>query len=155
MADFLLGASVFVLAMVALGLARILRGPNDIVFDATDPVSVRFDRDHFTATIRAKFKPAGQDLLPPMKVEIEYRVVIEGDSVRYVPGSPRVVAQNQTDLNAEPTLAEKAVQQSIASTLPTLEFDRTLPAKYWQLNGPAPRITSIKYHDGWASIAID
>jgi multicomponent Na+:H+ antiporter subunit F len=29
MAEFLLGASVFVLAMVALGLARILRGPND------------------------------------------------------------------------------------------------------------------------------
>lgn len=29
MAEFLQGASVFVLAMVALGLARILRGPND------------------------------------------------------------------------------------------------------------------------------
>ena len=27
--DFLLGAAVFVLAMVALGLVRILRGPND------------------------------------------------------------------------------------------------------------------------------
>jgi len=29
MAEFLQGASVFVLAMVALGLARILRGPGD------------------------------------------------------------------------------------------------------------------------------
>ena len=29
MVEFLQGASVFVLAMVALGLARILRGPND------------------------------------------------------------------------------------------------------------------------------
>ena len=29
MAEFLQGASVFVLAMVALGLARILRGPDD------------------------------------------------------------------------------------------------------------------------------
>ena len=29
MAEFLQGASVFVLAMVALGLARILRGPSD------------------------------------------------------------------------------------------------------------------------------
>jgi multicomponent Na+:H+ antiporter subunit F len=29
MAEFLQGASVFVLAMVALGLVRILRGPND------------------------------------------------------------------------------------------------------------------------------
>jgi multicomponent Na+:H+ antiporter subunit F len=29
MAEFLLGASVFVLAMVALGLARVLRGPHD------------------------------------------------------------------------------------------------------------------------------
>jgi multicomponent Na+:H+ antiporter subunit F len=29
MSEFLLGAAVFVLAMVALGLTRILRGPND------------------------------------------------------------------------------------------------------------------------------
>jgi multicomponent Na+:H+ antiporter subunit F len=30
MADFLLGAALFVLAMVALGLLRILRGPKDV-----------------------------------------------------------------------------------------------------------------------------
>lgn len=30
MAEFLLGAAVFVLAMVALGLLRILRGPGDV-----------------------------------------------------------------------------------------------------------------------------
>ena len=29
MADFLLGAAAFILAMVALGLARVLRGPGD------------------------------------------------------------------------------------------------------------------------------
>jgi multicomponent Na+:H+ antiporter subunit F len=30
MSEFLLGASMFVLVMVALGLARILRGPDDV-----------------------------------------------------------------------------------------------------------------------------
>ena len=127
----------------------------DIVFDETDPLTVRLDRDRLTATIKAKFKPAGQDLLPPMKVVIEYRTVVEENSVRYVPGKPRVTARDRTDLTAEPSLTELAVQKSIESTLPTLEFDRTLPTKYWPHNSPAPRITSIKSQDGWVSIAID
>jgi len=127
----------------------------DIVFDETDPLTVRLDRDRLTATIKAKFKPAGQDLLPPMKVVIEYRAVVEGNTVRLVPGKPRAVAQDQTDLTAEPSLAEMAVQKSIEAALPTLETDRVLPAKYWPHHSPAPRVTSIKSQDGWVSIAID
>ena len=127
----------------------------DIVFDEADPLTVRLDRDRLTATIKAKFKPAGQDLLPPMKVVIEYRAVLDGNSLRLIPGKPRVTAQDQTDLTAEPTLAEMAVQKSFESTLPTLEFDRALPSQCWPHAGPAPRVTSIKSQDGWVSIAID
>ena len=90
-----------------------------------------------------------------MRVIIEYRAVVEGNTVRLVAGKPRVLAQDREDLNAEMTIAEMAVQKSIESALPTLEFDRVLPSKYWTLNGPAPRVTSIKYQDGWVSIAID
>ena len=127
----------------------------NIVFDETDPLTVRLDRDRLTATIKAKFKPAGQDLLPPMKVVIEYRAVIEGNTVRLVAGKPRVMTQDRTDPNTEATVVELAVQKSIESALPTLEVDRVLPLKYWPHNSPAPRVMSIKYQDGWVSIAID
>ncbi|MBC8116253.1 MAG: hypothetical protein H7062_17840 [Candidatus Saccharimonas sp.] len=147
--DDLTGAAPLAIPLPGLSIVT------DIEFDETDPLTVRFDRDRMRVTMKAKFKPAGQDLLPPMKVVIEYQAVVEGNSVRCVPGKPRVTAQDQTDLTAEPTLAEMAIQKSIESALPTLEFDRTLPSKYWRLNGPAPRVTSIKSQDGWVSIAID
>ena len=127
----------------------------DIVFDDADPLTVRFDRDRLVATIKAKFKPAGQDLLPPMTVVIEYRTVIDGNSLRLVAGKPRVTARDRTDPNTEPTVAELAVQKSFESALPMLEVDRALPSKSWPHNSPAPRVMSIKSQDGWVSIAID
>ena len=147
--DDLAGAAPLALPLPGLSIVT------DIVFDETDPLAVRLDGDRLTATIKAKFKPAGQDLLPPMRVVIEYQAVVEGNSVRLVAGKPRVMAQDRTDLNAEPTVAEMAVQKSIESALPTLEFDRALPSQYWSHAGPAPRVTSIKSQDGWVSIAID
>ena len=127
----------------------------DIVFDETDPLTVRLDRDRLTITVKAKFMPAGKDLLPPMKVLIDYQPIMDGNSVRYVPGKPRVAAQNRTDLNADATIIETTVQKVIESALPTLEFDRALPSKYWTHSSPAPRVTSIRYQDGWIAIAID
>jgi hypothetical protein len=147
--DTLNGAAPLALPLPGLNIVT------DIEFDETDPLTVHFDRDRLTVTIKAKFKPAGQDLLPPMKVVIEYRTVIDGNSLRLVPGKPRVTAQDRADLTAEPSLAELAVQQSFESTLPTLEIDRGLPSQYWPHAGPAPRVTSIKSQDGWVSIAID
>ena len=147
--DDLAGAAPLALPLPGLSIVT------NIEFDETDPLTVRFDQDRLTATIKAKFKPAGQDLLPPMKVVIEYRAVIDGNSVRYVAGKPRVMSQDRTDLNAEATIAEMAVQKSVESALPTLEADRVLPSKYWPQNNPAPRVTSIKSQDGWVSIAID
>ena len=125
------------------------------MFDETDPLTVRLDRDRLTATIKAKFKPAGQNLLPPMKVVIEYRAVIEGNTVRLVAGKPRVMTQDRTDPNTEATVVELAVQKSIESALPTLEVDRVLPSKYWPHNSPAPRVMSIKFQEGWVSVSID
>ena len=127
----------------------------DIVFDETDPLTVQLDRDRLTATIKAKFKPAGQDLLPPMRVVIEYRAVVEGSSVRFVAGKPRVTAQDRMDLGGETSVTEMAVQKSIESALPTLEVDLALLSKHWPHNSPAPRVSSITSQDGWISIAID
>ena len=147
--DDLVGAAPLALPLPGLSIVT------DIVFDETDPLTVRLDKDRLTVTIKAKFKPAGQNLLPPMKVVIEYQAVVDGNAVRLVAGKPRVMAQDRTDFNSEATLTEMAVQKSIESALLTLEFDRALPSKYWPHNGPAPRVTSLKSQDGWVSIAID
>lgn len=127
----------------------------DIEFDETDPLSIRFEQDRMLATIKAHFKPAGQNLIPPMTVELEYRFIVDGNTLRLVAETPRAVAQDRSDPLAEPTLAEQAIQKAVEAALPVLEFDRMLPARHWKFTGPAPRVTSIKSQDGWCSIAID
>ncbi len=149
MPDDLSGAAPLALPLPGLSLVT------NIEFDEAEPLTVRLDRDRLTATIKAKFKPAGQNLLPPMKVVVEYQAVVEGNTIRLIAGKPRVMAQDRSDPAAEPSLTELAVQKSFESALPTLELDRTLPSQYWTLGGAAPRVTSIKAQDGWVSIAID
>ena len=127
----------------------------NIEFDAVDPLTVRLDQDRLTATIKAAFKPAGQNLFPPMTITIEYRAVVEGNVLRLIAGKPRVRASGRDDSTREPTMAELTVQNSFALALPTLEVDQTLPASSWPHRGPAPRVTSFKARDGWLAIAID
>ena len=126
-----------------------------IEFDEVDPLTVHFDHDRLTATIKAAFKPAGQQLFPPMTVTIEYRAVVEGNVVRLIAGKPRAQVQGQEDSSREPTVAELTIQNSFALALPNIEIDQTLAAEYWPHHSPAPRVTSFKARDGWMSVAID
>ncbi len=127
----------------------------NIEFDEVTPLTIRLDQDRLTATIKAAFKPAGQNLFPPMTVTIEYRTVIEGNVVRLVAGKPRVIVQGSEDSSREPTVTETTVQNSFASALPTFEVDQSLLASYWTHRGPAPRVTSFKARDGWLAVALD
>ena len=126
-----------------------------IEFDEADPLTVRLDQDRLTATIKATFKPAGQQLFPPMTVMLEYRAVVEEGEVRLIAGKPRAKTQGQEDSSREPTVAELAIQNSFAIALPNLEIDQTLAAEYWPHHSPAPRVASIKARGGWMAVAID
>ncbi len=126
-----------------------------IEFDEADPLTVRLDQDRLTATIKAAFKPAGQQLFPPMTVTLEYRAVVEGGEVRFIAGKPRAQVQGQEDSSREPTVAELTIQNSFALALPNLEIDQTLAAEYWPHHSPAPRVTSFQARDGWVAVAID
>jgi len=127
----------------------------DIEFDVTDPVNVRFDRDCLLATIKAQFKPAGQALLPPLQVRIEYRAVLTGTTMRLEPSRPKVKGIGRADDSSESTVAEVAIENLIALTLPTFELSRVLPARLWQKNGPVPAISGMTARNGWLSINIE
>lgn len=127
----------------------------DIEFDNVEPMTLRLERDRLLVTIKAQFKPAGQAFLPPMAVTIPYQTEVTGNSIRWVAGTPRVVAGDRADPTAPPTIMETAIQKVIEANLIPLEFDRTLPTAFWRGSGPAPRITSIKSDNGWATIAIE
>lgn len=126
-----------------------------IEFDEVDPLTVHLDQDRLTATIKAAFKPAGQQLFPPMTVTLEYRTVVEEGAVRLIAGKPRAKVQGQEDSSREPTVAELTIQNSFAAALPTLEVQQTQATAYWPHRSSVPRITSIKSRDGWMAVAID
>lgn len=127
----------------------------DIEFDEVEPLTFRIERDRLLVTMKAHFKPAGQAVVPPMVVTIPYQTTIVGNKIRVTPGKLRVVAQDRPDPEAPQTITEIAIEKIMQADMIPLEFDRALPASLWKSSSPAPRITSVKSDNGWATITID
>lgn len=124
----------------------------EIEFDESDPIRFRFDQNQLIVTLKAHFKPAGQNVVPPVTVTIPFENSMVGANIRWTPGTPRVVAQDRTDPDGPPTLVETAIQKAIEADLDTVEFPRTLPASAWQSESPAPAVTSVRTERGWLTI---
>jgi hypothetical protein len=126
-----------------------------IEFDATNPLTIRLEQDRAVVTMRAVFKPAGQELLPPLAVTIEYKTSIEGDKIVVTPGKVQVEPQKDGDNNATTGIALKLISQVIESSLSKLAVDRNLPAAMWPFGGLIPRVTGIRSQDGWAVVSVN
>jgi hypothetical protein len=127
----------------------------EIVFDDHEPLTFKLETDRLIATVKATFKPAGQNVVPPMIVSIPFRAEIKGEKIRWVADSPSVSAQDRTNSKASLAVVEMMIQKMIEAEFTPLEFDRALPSVYWPVGGQPPRVTSIKSADGWVGISID
>jgi hypothetical protein len=135
-----------------LGLGDVV---TDIEFDADDPLTIRIVQDLALVTLRVKFKPAGQDVLPPLAVTIEYRTSIEQEKLVVTPGKVQVVSRDESDKSTATAIALKVMTQAIQASLRTLAVDRTLPASFWPFSGEVPQVTGIRSQDGWAVLTIN
>ena len=68
-----------------------------IEFDEMDPLTIKLEQDRAVVTMRARFKPGGQELLPPLAVTIEYKTEVEGEKVVVTPGKVPGVASLKED----------------------------------------------------------
>ena len=127
----------------------------DIEFDKSEPLSIRIEQDQAFLTLRAKFKPSGQDIVPAISITIPYRTELTADKILVTPGKPQVTLQDSSTEGVGTDIALKLVAQGIESKLTKLAFDRGLPASLWSVSGPVPRVTGIRSRDGWASISVD
>jgi hypothetical protein len=127
----------------------------NIEFDADDPLTIQFEKNSTLVKLRAKFKPAGQDVLPSLELTISYTTDLIGDKVVVSPGKVRVKAMDKPGDPTTPEFAMKLLTQGIESSLTKLAIDRTLPANLWPVGGPVPRIVKIASQDGWAGISVD
>lgn len=126
----------------------------DIEFDDEDPLTIRLEDDRALVTLRAKFKPAGNDVLPPLAVTIPYSTKISGEKIVVTPGKAQVepLSKGGTRL---PDVALKVISNAIDTNSTSFAFDRALPASFWPLPGPVPRVVGIHSQDGWGGISID
>ena len=134
------------------GLDNIL---TDIEFDADDPLTIRLEQNLAKVTIRAKFKPAGQDLLPPLAITISYKSEIAAQKILVTPTDVQVKVLNQEESNEPPGIALTVLSQAIKASISKLAFDRTLPVGLWTFDGTSPGVTGIQSNDGWAAISLN
>lgn len=127
----------------------------DIEFDAEDPLTIRLEQNIANVTIRAKFKPAGQDFLPPLALTISYKADIVGEKIVVTPTDVQVKVANREDSNESPGIGFSVLSQAIKASISKLAFDRALPAHLWTFGGACPRVTGIRSDDGWAAISIN
>lgn len=125
----------------------------DIEFDEEEPLRIRLEKNVAQVTMRAKFKPAGQDLIPALELTIPYTTEIIGEKIIVSPGNVRVVSlENPTETDS---IAMKMISKGIEASLSKLAIDRVLPASLWPTAGPVPRVTRIVSEDGWGGISVD
>ncbi len=127
----------------------------NIEFDDIQPLTLRLDKDRVYVTMHAVFKPAGQDLLPPLAVTIEYKATLSGSKILVTPGQVQVALQKNDTADTATGLALKLITQAVESNLSKLAFDRSVPASLWSYSGIVPSVTGLRSQDGWTAISID
>ena len=127
----------------------------DIEFDESDPLTIRLEQGRALVTLRAKFKPAGQDVLPPLAVTIPYTNELVGDKFVVTPGKVQVAILDKDDESAIPPLAMSLVSNAVEASLSKLATDKALPASLWPIGGSVPQIVGVQTQDGWGMISVE
>lgn len=127
-----------------------------VEFDAQRPLSVILEDDELNLQLRVKLRPAGQNLLPPLTISIPFRLV-DQDGVRILrPGQlgVRSRAEDGQEVAVAPAM-ETLIRQAISSSLQDVPLPATVGDASWYNGKPAPRLTTVRFRDGWLAIGLD
>ncbi len=128
-----------------------------IEFDSRRPVMVIFDNDEMVIELRAKLRPAGQELLPPLTLSLPFRVV-EQDGQRLLrPGRVGVAARTEDGSQPAtlPAATETLIRQAISTSLQDIPLPTVVPESSWLPGKTPPKFTTLRFHDGWMALGID
>lgn len=125
----------------------------EIEFAKVDPLTIEIGTDETRVTLRAAFKAAGQESLPPYAVTIHYRMVERGDNWELKTG---VLDAKALDGESDgSSMTELAIKKVFEATLPKVTFPRRLPSSIWPAGKTPPAIKSIRSGNGWLVIGVD
>ena len=124
----------------------------EIEFDRVDPLRFHFVQEQLLVEIRATFKPAGQALLPPLRISVPLQLRDEGATWHLVRGRVEIASTSGTPL---PQVAENLIRQAIESDVRTARFPKLLPIPNWPAGLPALQLSSVRAADGWLAVSFD
>ncbi len=127
------------------------KGPNAIIFAATDPIRIRLQNDELTIVIRAGFKQDGKDDIPLREITVPISLEVQGAKILAKRGNVLVSAAEGQGGNIS---VNAVVRKKIQSVLP----DRTVDGKV-EFKAPSKTVVAyvsrLKIVDGWVSVSID
>jgi len=153
--EFKSGKDELEAAQPPIGLPGMENFVTDIEFDETDPLTIRLETGRTLVTLRARFKPAGQDVLPVLAVTIPYVTELVDNKMVVTPGKVQVATIDKDEASAIPPLAMNLLSQAIENSLSKLAIDRALPASLWPFGGVVPSIVAVQTQDGWGAVSVE
>lgn len=123
-----------------------------IIFDDRDPLRFQLRAEGLLIQIRAKLKPAGQELLPALLIEIPLRLVNQGD--HWLLQRDALVISS-TEGQALSKVSETLVRQALERDFPNREFPSTLAIPGWPATQAPLRLADVRAADGWVAIHFD
>lgn len=123
-----------------------------IEFDDIDPFRIRFGTGQMLVEIRATFKPAGQNLLPPLLIRVPLQLRERTHDWELARGKIDIAPTNGQDL---PDVAAGLIRQALESNMPPIEIPRELAIPGWPSTVPHLKLTEARAAFGWVAISFD
>lgn len=124
----------------------------EIIFDDQNPLQFQLSASGLVISIRAQFKPAGQELLPPLLIEVPLRLVSQGDRWVLERGELRIASSSSQPLSK---VSESLIRQALERDFPQREFPQTLTIPGWPAHLAPLRLSDVRGADGWVAIHVD
>ncbi len=125
----------------------------EIEFAQVDPLVIRIGEEEMRITLRATFKPAGEDHSPVSEVTIPLR--LEKNEGRWALQPGTVEVRRLSHHSDKKSISELVMKKRIEARLPNIRFPQQILTKLWPEGKAPPRISSIRSGQSWLVIGID
>jgi len=129
-------------------------GPNTYVFDAHDPIRVRFSDGQVILVLRAGFRQEGKEDIPPQQVTVPLQFVVKDGKIVATRGTVKVSPVVRPK-NLQIQIARAGViRKKLERALPKREFDANMAWERKEDPTLEIGLVEIQSRDGWLTINV-
>ena len=131
------------------------KGPNTLIFNATDPIRVHAANGELNLTIRAAFRQEGKEDIPEQIVTLPIRFSVQGTKLVVERGEVSVAPAEKPDNVAKQITTAGVIKAKFENAMPRRELDRVLKIERPDHTTANATITRVDLVDGWVIILME